>query len=115
MLDDPAAYAAELRAAAGLPEQRRRGLPRPQLPTPQRVEATIDRLALRGCRRVGDTAPWEVVEAMRPAWWVARAWVAVTLLDQATGAVGAREPRCRPSGSRSSARPSWPSRSWAAC
>lgn len=85
VLDDPAAYATELRAAAGLPEHGRRGLPRPQLPTPQRVEATLDRARAAWLRRVGDTMPWELVEAVRPAWWVARAWIAVTLLDQVTG------------------------------
>jgi hypothetical protein len=85
VLDDPAAYATELRAAAGLPEHGRRGLPRPQLPTPQRVEATLDRTRAAWLRRVGDTLPWEVAEAMRPAWWVVRAWIAVTLLDQVTG------------------------------
>ena len=85
LLDDPATYATELRAAAGLPEQRRRGLPRPQLPTPQRIETALDRARDVWRRRVGGTGPGEVVEAMRPAWWVARAWVAVTLLDRATG------------------------------
>jgi len=85
VLDDPVEYADELRAAAGLPEHGRRGLPRPQLPTPQRVEATIDAARARWLRRFGDTAPWEVVEAMRPAWWVVRAWIAVTLLDQIAG------------------------------
>lgn len=84
VLDDPAAYAAELRSAAGLPE-RRRLLPRPQLPTPQRVETVIDRARSGWLGRVGPTPPWEVLEAMRPAWWVARAWIAVTLLDQVAG------------------------------
>jgi len=85
LLDDPAAYAAELRVAAGLPEQRRRGLPRPKLPTSQRIEATLDGARDAWRRRVGDTGPGEVIEALRPAWWVVRAWVAVTLLDRATG------------------------------
>ena len=84
VLDDPASYAAELRSAAGLPE-RRRHLPRPGLPTPQRVERLIDRARSGWLGRVGHTQAWEVLEAMRPAWWVARAWVAVTLLDQAAG------------------------------
>jgi hypothetical protein len=85
VLDDPAAYAAELRAAAGLPEARRRKLPRLQAPTPHRVEATLDRARERWLTRVGEHPVWEVVEALRPAWWVARAWVALTLVDQATG------------------------------
>ncbi len=84
VLDDPVAYAAELRSAAGLPEQRRT-LPRLHAPTPQRVEATLDRARAAWLGRMGDNRAWEVVEALRPAWWVARAWVAVTLLDQATG------------------------------
>lgn len=84
VLDDPAEYAAELRSAAGLPEQRRT-LPRLQVPTPQRVEATLDRARTWWLTRVDESQVWEVIEALRPAWWVARAWVAVTLMDQATG------------------------------
>jgi hypothetical protein len=84
VLDDPAAYAAELRAAAGLPE-RRRTLPRPQLPTRKRIEAGLDRARDKWQTRVGDHVVGEVLEALRPAWWVARAWIAVTVLDQATG------------------------------
>ena len=85
LLADPAAYAAELRAAAGLPEQRRSGQPRPKLPTRQRIEAILDRARDAWRRRVGDTLAGEVLESLRPAWWVVRAWVAVTLLDRATG------------------------------
>jgi hypothetical protein len=85
VLDDPVAYAAELRAAAGLPEGRGRRLPRLNAPTRQRVEDTLDRARERWLARVDDGQVWEVVEAMRPAWWVARAWVAVTFLDQVAG------------------------------
>src|SRR6185503_1336317 len=28
---------------------------------------------------------WALAQALRPAWWVLRAWVAVTLLDQLAG------------------------------
>ena len=84
VLDDPAGYAVELRSAAGLPEPRRT-LPRLQVPTPQRVEATLDRVRAAWLTRVDDSRVWEVVEALRPAWWVARAWIAVTLLDQTMG------------------------------
>jgi hypothetical protein len=45
----------------------------------------LDRARAGWLTRVGDSRVWEVVEALRPAWWVARAWVAVTLLDQAMG------------------------------
>ena len=54
VLDDPVGYAAELRSAAGLPEPRRT-LPRLQVPTPQRVEATLDRVRAAWLTRVGDS------------------------------------------------------------
>jgi hypothetical protein len=35
--------------------------------------------------RPGLAQSWEVVQALRPAWWVLRAWVAVEMLDLYTG------------------------------
>jgi hypothetical protein len=85
-LGDPGAYAAELRAAAGLPEARRRTLP--SVPDLRAPGALIDRsrarfLALVERPRLAPAC--EVAAALRPAWWVARAWVAVTTLDAFTG------------------------------
>jgi hypothetical protein len=83
-LPDPAAYAAELRAAAGLPPAgpRRR---------PWVGQASTDLHALRSMFLTWvDSGPqvravWSVLTALRPAWWVLRAWIAVTMLDQLVG------------------------------
>ena len=85
-LGDPASYAAELRAAAGLPERTRR---LPHLPRRDRARHALDSsrdwfLDLMRSRAWTRQA-WEVVSALRPAWWVARAWLAVTLVDIAAG------------------------------
>ena len=113
-LPDPAAYAVELRAAAGVTASRRPapagGVAPPRRgarPAPGRSGA-LD-VARRTTRRV-----WSVVEALRPAWWVLRAWVAVTLLDQLAGH-GSTSRSGPPSASRSSARSSCSPRSWSAC
>ena len=86
-LPDPAQYAAELRAAAGLPAARTSRLPRLGRPPsvadwPDAVRAgwfEVTRL------NVATRAAWAFLEAVRPAWWVLRAWIAVTLLDQWVG------------------------------
>jgi hypothetical protein len=85
-LPEPEAYAAELRAAAGLPVGRvgrRSGLAHVT------VGSLLDRARARwtawttfnGATRQA----WTLVQALRPAWWVLRAWIAVTLLDQSVG------------------------------
>ncbi|WP_193612418.1 HAAS signaling domain-containing protein [Nocardioides lijunqiniae] len=91
VLGDPAAYAAELRAAAGLPERSRsrRRLPLPGRPTRASLTDDLDRLRARFFELV-ESHPWSrqawaIAEAARPAWWVLRAWIAVTFVDQATG------------------------------
>ncbi len=73
-LGDPAAYAAELRAAAGLPPRR----PRPDTRALATV-ATLDRRALDAARAwVARQVWWSPVRDflvdLRPAWWVARGW-----------------------------------------
>ncbi len=89
-LPDPASYAAELRAAAGLPATRRRALRRvTRLGRPPRVAdwpdlARAEWFALTE-RSAATRQVWSVLEAARPAWWVLRAWIAVTLLDQLAG------------------------------
>lgn len=87
-LGDPASYAAELRAAAGLPDRTRR-LPRPSVPGPHTVERWIDGARGRFFSTVEShqhlAAAWLLVSVLRPAWWVARAWVAVTWLDVMLG------------------------------
>lgn len=84
VLRDPAAYAAELRAAAGLPA-------RSSAPTTTGARAvTRVRHAVDAVRRRLDAHPlWppvrDVLVVLRPAWWLARAWVAYQLL---TGTFG---------------------------
>jgi hypothetical protein len=94
-LGDPVAYAAELRAAAGLEARPRRwAVRRPAVPRRPMVEQVTE--LLDGVRadwerwvardpRVADG--WQVAQTLRPAWWVLRAWVAVQLLDLVTGPV----------------------------
>lgn len=87
-LGEPASYAAELRLAAGLPERSRRTR-LPSLPTSSSVEGLLDRSRDRFLALVTDRpwrrTAWDVVVELRPVWWVARAWVAVTALDVAAG------------------------------
>jgi hypothetical protein len=78
-LGDPVAYAAELRAAAGLP---------PVRPVRLLRRGTSPASVMDGARAWWDAvvtrprlAPiWTVVAAMRPAWWLVRAWVAAALI-----------------------------------
>ena len=77
-LPDPVAYAAELRAAAGLPAPARRRLD-------ARPVELLDRVRAGFLGRVEGLPGWSLVETLRPAWWVLRAWIAVTGLDQLVG------------------------------
>jgi len=84
-LGDPAAYAAELRSAAGLPERQRRFA---TLRHPGSVEAVLDASGARWRAFAAKPAvkpAWDVVAALRPAWWVLRAWVLVLAVDRVTG------------------------------
>jgi hypothetical protein len=82
-LPEPASYAAELRAAAGLsvPARRRGRTLRPTEVLDRCREELLSWTTHNGATR----RAWTLVEAVRPAWWVLRAWVAVTLLDQLAG------------------------------
>jgi hypothetical protein len=91
-LGDPRAYADELRAAAGLERATpRRGL---SVRRPRRSSRELLTELLDGSRgrfeRWVSAGParlqaWEVVQTLRPAWWVLRAWVAAQLVDSWTG------------------------------
>lgn len=81
-LGDPAAYAAELRSAAGLPEPSRRRRPR-VAPAELLDEARARFLAVAESPRLRPA--WDLLVTLRPVWWVARAWIAVTALDVAAG------------------------------
>lgn len=78
-LDDPASYAAELRASAGLP-------PRASstLPLRRRAQQRLDSLEAATRRIVHSTrlGSWlvEFALAVRPVWWVLRGWVVYQLL-----------------------------------
>jgi hypothetical protein len=90
-LDDPRAYAAELRAAAGLPGPTRRlsvqSLQRAPLPRVVGVEAALDSFRAGFLHAVGSrpwsAATWDVVRELGPIWWAARAWIALAVLDAA--------------------------------
>ncbi|HRD63711.1 MAG TPA: hypothetical protein PL137_22625 [Nocardioides sp.] len=88
-LPDPVTYAAELRAAAGLTDPspgRGRGRGRGRTLRPDQV---LDRCRAEWLswtvHNAATQRAWSLVEAVRPAWWVLRAWIAVTLLDQLAG------------------------------
>lgn len=82
-LDDPHAYARELRAAAGLGEA---GTPRGRRSVGARVNGLLDaahgRFDAALDRLPGESRP--LVAWLQPLWWVARAWLAVQLLELLT-------------------------------
>ena len=82
-LPDPAIYAVELRAAAGIAASTRSRW------MTARGGSLLDRgrerwLAWTSHHQATRLA-WGVVEPLRPAWWALRAWIAVTLIDQLAG------------------------------
>lgn len=83
VLRDPASYAAELRAAAGLPGSGPAGTP-----LGRRLARSAQRWSV--LREGAKTSPGvqaavELLVAMRPAWWVLRGYLAVQLLDIVLG------------------------------
>ncbi len=82
-LGDAAAYARELRTAAGLPERRRRrGIDTSGWPSsPSEVLDRARERFLAQATRPRVRPAWDLLVALRPAWWVARAWIALTLVD----------------------------------
>ncbi|QDY06576.1 DUF1761 domain-containing protein [Micromonospora sp. HM134] len=81
-LGTPEAYAAELRAAAGAgdPAAGRRALERRIASVLGRARARIDRLDSRFGPVFGHATAGEFLRLLRPAWWVARAYLAAMLL-----------------------------------
>ncbi|MGD9959744.1 hypothetical protein [Nocardioides sp.] len=91
VLGDPASYADELCAAAGLERSRptRRGLHGRGVGLWARSAAAVEAGGRRIEREVS-TRPWvqalvAFLVALRPAWWVLRAWLAVQLVDRWSG------------------------------
>ena len=88
-LPDPTAYAAELRTAAGLPAAQPARLRTARRSLGAHLVSAPDDLR-RGWLSLTERneltrSAWVLVQALRPAWWVLRAWIAVTLLDQLVG------------------------------
>lgn len=79
-LGDPKAYAQELRTAAGVGDVART---RTRRPVRESLTACLDACHAWFDHQVdripGDPQP--VIAWLRPAWWILRAWVAVSLLD----------------------------------
>ncbi|WP_159500974.1 hypothetical protein [Microbacterium sp. 18062] len=87
-LPDAAAYAAELRQAAGLPE--RVDGPGPRVPLRERAEGY--RAALAGRIRTHSAGAWalDLLVSLRPVWWIVRgAALYVTVLTPAVIVLGA--------------------------
>jgi hypothetical protein len=80
-LGDPRVYARELRTAAGFEPEMDRA--RDGRPLGERLERLLDSSHTRWDRAVAGLpgSPWELLVAVRPLWWVFRAWLAVELLD----------------------------------
>ena len=83
-LPDPVAYAAELRAAAGLPRRKKSRVVEP-VPLGPLLDRSRTRWATWMAHNEATRQAWTLLQALRPAWWVLRAWIAVTLLDQSVG------------------------------
>ena len=83
-LPDPVAYAAELRAAAGVPrrETRRRGS---LTELSDGWERMRERLAQEADRNPTVASALDFAVSLRPAWWLVRAWVATWLLASLFG------------------------------
>ena len=82
-LGDPAAYAQELRGAAGFPERELVATPRP--PWPRRLAAAArDLLSRVRAHRTG-AAVVDLLIALRPVWWVLRGVMASMVLLMLVG------------------------------
>jgi hypothetical protein len=77
-LPDPVAYAAELRAAAGLPARARERGSLAGLAQSGRDTLTDIGIAIRRNPTLGGVL--DFLDAIRPIWWIARAWLAVWLV-----------------------------------
>jgi hypothetical protein len=80
-LPEPSDYARELRSAAGFdpemkPLRKRRG-------ASVWVTGALDAAHARWDTLVSDLPgdPWGLLQALRPAWWILRAWVALQMVD----------------------------------
>lgn len=83
-LPDAAEYAAELRAAAGLPP-RAPDAPTPAVPLRERLERSRAAAARRIRSSQGGAWLIDFFVALRPAWWVLRGWILYTFTIPLTG------------------------------
>lgn len=81
-LPDPVAYAAELRAAAGLPlkEDQRSGLAGGLAALRSGTRETVRDVGVAVRRHPAGRAALDLAVTLRPVWWVVRAWVATWLV-----------------------------------
>lgn len=77
-LPDPVAYAAELRLAAGLPGREPTSAKRGLLEAMQEIN---ERIVGISDRNPAIASLVESVEAVRPVWWIVRAWAATWMLS----------------------------------
>lgn len=86
-LGDPHAYARELRAAAGIGETTATPRERRQIRTSTTafLDACHGWFDQQVARIPGDPQP--VIDWLRPAWWIVRAWVAVILVGLVVGSL----------------------------
>lgn len=82
-LPDPIAYAAELRAAAGLPAPARKRGTFAGLAQSGRDTLTDIGIAIR--RNPALAGALDFLDAVRPIWWIGRAWVAAWLVSALLG------------------------------
>jgi hypothetical protein len=78
-LPDPAAYATELRMAAGLPLRTKTSKPGAFAGLLESLNDTRADLAIAIRRNPGLAAALEFLDVLRPLWWVVRAWLATWL------------------------------------
>ncbi len=79
-LGEPEAYAAELRAAAGLTGSSGVRIDRSWVERGRRLSELLDQADVRLGRPIGYPRLTELLVALRPGWWVLRGWVVAQLL-----------------------------------
>jgi hypothetical protein len=84
-LGDPAEYAAELRAAAGMAPAGDSARPGPAVSWLHRASTVAHKADLRLGSALGYVRGREFLTALSPGWWVLRGWIAAQLIAGASG------------------------------
>lgn len=79
-LGEPAAYAAELRAAAGLEPATELDSSVPWSHRLDRLRDLAQRVNVQGAKLVGYERLTDLARALQPGWWLARGWIVAQLL-----------------------------------